>query len=410
MRRIPHALVWSVVLPTAAPALAVSVDGLRYVDRYTLPYTPGLNGSTFGDTLFGGISGLDRDPTTGHYIAISDDRSQNAPAGGNPAARFYDISINVGAGGFVGPNPVTINAVQTLKRPDGTTFPALGVDPESIRVRSTGSGTTLLWTSEGAVSSTANPPLQNTFVREMNLDGTHLREFSTPAKMTPDAVSGQTTGIRNNLAFESVTLSTDGTKVYAATESSLFQDGPRATTTAGSANRIVEFDTTTGNALREFVYPTDPIQAANSANANDNGLAEMLAIDDGTFLAVERSFALNEGNNIRVYKVALAGATDVSGLNSLVGQSYTPVSKQLLLTLPQPALGGAFNPDNIEAIAPGPTLPGGEASFILAVDNNFSSGQVTQFVMVAVPEPTTVAAGALVLAFLTGRRRRQAMN
>jgi len=389
----------------ATPAHAIDVPALRYVDRYTLPYSPSLNGTTFGNTLFGGISGLDRD-AAGNYYALSDDRSQFAPGGGNPAARFYSISIAVGAAGFVGPTPVTINSTETLKRPNATTFPALSVDPESIRLRSSPAGASLYWTSEGAVSTAGVPNIQPTVVREMSLSGVFIREFTSPAKMNADGVgAAQTRGVRNNLGYESLTFSPDGTRTYAAAESSLFQDGPRATATTGSTNRIVEFDTATANVLRELVYVTDPIQSLNPANASDNGLVELLSIGGSQFLAVERSFALNEGTNIRIYKIDLAAATDVSAFDSLVGQTYTAVSKQLLLTLAQPALGGTFNADNIEAITLGPVLPNGDQSFILTADNNFSAAQSNLFILIAVPEPTSVLALLPALPLLARRRK-----
>lgn len=391
------------VFAAGSAAFAIDVPGLRYVDRYSLPYSTGLAGTTFGNTLFGGISGLDYDAVTDSYYAISDDRSQNAPAGGNPAARFYNISIGVNQNGF-NPSPITINNVTQLRDVGGGTFPALGVDPEAIRFRRNGSDMSIVWTSEGAVSATSNPPLQNPFVREANLNGDFVREFSNPNKFNPDAVAGQTRGIRNNVAFESLTLSTDGTRTYTATESSLFQDGPRSTATTGSTNRILELDTATGNPLREFVYVADPIVTVNPANANDSGLVELLAIGDNTFLAVERSFSRNEGNNVRVYKISLTGATDVSGMDSLVGQTYAPVTKELLINLAAPAFGGEFNPDNIEALSLGPVLPNGDQSFFLVSDNNFSTGQSTQFIMLAVPAP---ASGLLALAGLAGATRRR---
>lgn len=407
MSRIRFVVAASALLAgSAGSVLGVDVPGLRYVDRYSLPYSPGLNGTAFNGTLFGGISGLDYDAATNSYYAISDDRSQNAPAGGNNAARFYNISISVGATGFSGPNPVTINSVNQMLRPDGTSFPTLGVDPESIRVRRSGSDVSLFWTSEGAAVATSNPPLQNPFIREMTTTGGYVREFTNPAKINPDGVgAAQTRGVRNNLGYEGFTFSTDGTRAYGAIESSLFQDGPRSTAITGSTNRIVEFNAATGQPTREFAYVTDPIQALNPANANDNGVSEILAIDEGVFLVVERSFALNEGNSIRVYKVNVNGASDVSGLDSLVGQSYVPATRELLLSLPQPALGGSFNPDNVEALTFGPVLPNGDQSFILAVDNNFSAGQTTQFILIAVPGPS--AAGVLGLVGLAGLRRRR---
>ncbi|MEI7657762.1 MAG: esterase-like activity of phytase family protein [Phycisphaerae bacterium] len=392
----------------ACSAQAIDVPGLRYVDRYNLPYTPGLNGTVFGNTLFGGISGMDYDVSSGSYYAISDDRTQNAPAGGNNAARFYNLSINVNQSGFVGANPVAINTSTAMLRPDGTTFPTLSVDPEAIRVRPNGSSVpTLLWTSEGAVAATGNPPLQNSVIREMNVTGSHIREFAVPAKTIPNAVgAGQNTGVRNNLGYEGLSLSLDGTRTYGAMESSLFQDGPRSTATTGSVNRFFEFDTATGAPTREFAYITDPIQAVNPANANDNGVSEILAISNDSFLVVERSFALGgEGNSIRIYSASFAGATDVSGFNSLVGQSFVPMTKTLLLTLNSAALGGSFNPDNIECLSVGPVLPNGEQSFFLVADNNFSATQNTTFIMLAVPSPAGL--GVLGLGLIAAGRRRR---
>lgn len=384
-------------------ASAIDVPGLRYVDRYTLPYTSGFAGTVFNGTLFGGISGLDFDPASNSYWGISDDRSQQAPPGGDASARFYNLSISVNQNGFVGPNPVTINSVTRMLRPDGTPFPTLGVDPEAIRHNPDG---TFLWTSEGSVAASGNPPLQNPFVRQMNADGSFVREFTNPTKFNPDAVAGQTRGIRNNLAFESLTTTPSGAATFVATESSLFQDGPRATTSAGSANRIIRFDTATGQATGEFVYNTDAIQAANPVNGNDNGVVEMLALDESTLLVMERSFALNEGNNIRLYRVTFDGATDVSSLDSLLGETYAPVNKELLLTFAQPALGGLFNPDNVEGLTFGPVLPDGAQSFMLVVDNNFSMGQSTQFILIAVPAPGAAAMLGLA-ALVAGSRRRR---
>ena len=391
-----------------ASACAVDVPGLRYLDHYNLPYTPGLRGTTFGNTLFGGISGMDRDASTGTYYAISDDRSQNAPAGGDVSARFYNVSIDVDQNGFAGANPVTINSVARLQRPDGSAFPALNVDPEAIRVRSNASGApSLFWSSEGAATGTSNPPVQNPFIREMNLDGSHVREFSNPSKVNPDGFgAAQTRGVRNNLGYEGLTFSTDGSRMYGAIESSLFQDGPRATAAAGSVNRLVEFTTASGAAGREFAYVTDPIQALNPANANDNGISEILAISDTNFLVVERSFALGgEGNSIRIYNVSIANATDVSGFDSLIGQSFVPASRQLLLTLNSQALGGTFNPDNIECLSLGPVLPNGDQSFFLVSDNNFGATQSNTFIMIAVPAPASI--GMLGLGLVAAGRRRR---
>src|ERR1700755_1287518 len=64
---------------------------LSYLGEFDIPTGLSENGVELG-----GLSGLDFDPASGHYIAISDDRSEKAPA------RFYDLDIDVGADGLHG--------------------------------------------------------------------------------------------------------------------------------------------------------------------------------------------------------------------------------------------------------------------------------------------------------------------
>jgi len=66
----------------------------------------------------------------------------------------------------------------------------------------------------------------------MNLNGIRVRDFSVPARYDP---SGSATGlasgdkgIYNNLARETVALSTSGQTLCTATENALAQDGPPA--------------------------------------------------------------------------------------------------------------------------------------------------------------------------------------
>ena len=138
----------------------------------------------------GGLSGIDFDPSTGRYIAISDDRSEKAPA------RFYDLDINVDANGL---KDVAVVDHVTLKDKDGQPFAIKKVDGESIRLGKDG----IYWTSEGDGKALLPP-----FVRVANRDGNFLREFSLPDGFAPTA--DKSAGIRDNLAFEGNTLLPDG--------------------------------------------------------------------------------------------------------------------------------------------------------------------------------------------------------
>ena len=86
-------------------------------------------------------------------------------------------------------------------------------------------------------------------------------------------------------------------------------------------------------------------------------------------------------NRIRLYRVSLDKATDVSGLASLRGQPITPAAKTLLFDLGSvPGLPQALSAlDNFEGLA----LLGsrnGASSLLMVSDDNFSDTQRTWFV------------------------------
>jgi 3-phytase len=70
--------------------------------------------------------------------------------------------------------------------------------------------------------------------------------------------------------------------------------------------------------------------------------------------------------------VDTAGATDVSGRDSLSGEDWTPVRKTLLYDFP--------NPDNLEGMTFGPELPDGDRTLVVVSDDNFLILQSTQIV------------------------------
>ena len=189
-------------------------------------------------------------------------------------------------------------------------------------------------------------------------------------------------GIRNNLAFESLTLSADGTKLYAANENALFQDGPAADLGVASPVRVLRYDIATGREEAEFVYVVEPVvKAPSPATAyRDNGLPEMLALDERRLLMLERGFSQGTGNTIKLFIAEVDGATDVSGMPALAGRSYTPMKKTLLLDLN--SLG--IRLDNMEGMTLGPTLPDGRRTLVIVSDNNFNRNQITLFLAFAV--------------------------
>lgn len=348
-----HRLTWMDLQTTAAPTI-IGVNGLTFLGEADIPFDASLDGLQIG-----GLSALTYDPAHNIYYTLSDDRSSSA--------RFYKIGIDLSDGHLMA-GDVQFIGVQTLSQASGQPFVANSLDPEGLTLK----GNSLYLSSEGDARALINP-----FVDRIGLDGQVRAQLPVDPKYYPTADGSN--GIRNNLAFEGLSATPDGTKLYVGTEDALQQDGPNADLDTGSPSRLIRYDLATGQADKEYVYETDPVQRApDPAGAfATNGLAEIVALDNnGHLLGLERSFATGQtGDDLRLYFIDTNGATDVSGLPSLAGQCYTPVEKTLLLD---------FNDleiyiDNLEGMTLGPDLPDGQKSLLLVSDNNFSQTQVTQF-------------------------------
>lgn len=355
------ALGFAIALPAAAQSTA-EIGGLKFIGAVTVP-----NDTTVDGTLVGGLSGIDYDPAANLWYLISDDKSDKNPA------RFYTAKL-----AFEGARlaSVDIQHAVTLLQVDGQPYPNAKTggdvpDPESIR-RDPETGN-LWWTSEGDRKLGLSP-----FLRVSAPDGKSAGEVRMPTMF--DMHKDQESGPRHNLGFEGLSFAPDGKSAWIAMESALYQDGPVATTDAGTVTRLTHFDRG-GKLLAQYAYQLDPIQAVPMGNGADNGISEYLAIDDHHGLMLERSGV--EGADsmwklyIRIYEIDTTAATDISAVPALAGANYKPVSKRLVLDLAEPPNIGPI--DNIEGISWGPTLANGKRSLVLVSDNNFNPAQVTQF-------------------------------
>jgi hypothetical protein len=362
LRSLPLvALSLALALPAAAQSTA-EIGGLRFIGAVTVP-----NDATVDGTLVGGLSGIDYDPAADLWYLISDDKSDKSPA------RFYTANLAFDQASFAS---VEIEHAVTLLQADGQPYPNAKAggevpDPESIR-RDPETGN-LWWTSEGDRKLGLSP-----FLRVAAPDGKHVSDVAVPEIFTMN--KDQEIGPRHNLGFEGVTFAPDGKSVWLAMESALYQDGPIATPSAGAIARFTRLNRE-GKVLAQFAYPLDPIQAVPTGKNGDNGVSEILALDDHRALVVERSGV--EGADgvwkmyIRLYAIDTTGATDIAAVPSLASANYIPVTKRLVIDL---AKTGAVGPvDNIEGISWGPTLPDGKRSLVLVSDNNFNPVQITQF-------------------------------
>ena len=357
---------------TASPSVAVGYS-LRLIGEATLPHRM----DAFGSTL-GGLSGIDYDQARDRYYLLSDDRSDYGPA------RFYTAKIAITGSAISTPE---ITSAVTLKRPDGSVFGGKNEgakdipDPESIRYRA--ETDTLFWTSEGDKKLGIDPS-----VREIKLDGSFIRELPTLPmfKMKPGD-----SGPRDNLTFEGMSLTVDGKGLWVSMEAPLYEDGLEPTVHAvGGPARFTLYHANSGNPIRQIAYIPDAIPLRPTENGEaDNGVPEILMLDQFRMLVLERSYSPGAGNSLRVYVIDTRDGSDVLNVPSLKPGQYTPVTKRLLVNFDRLGLKRL---DNTEGMTFGPRLPNGNRTLVFVSDDNFRKSQITQFVAFELTEPRSPAA------------------
>ncbi|MEG4419793.1 esterase-like activity of phytase family protein [Microcoleus sp. LAD1_D5] len=363
MRKLAKATIFIVCFLMAATvaiwvnqsAKSFAVTKIDFIGRAIFP-----TGSPFQGTEIGGISGITYDADKQVYYAISDDRSSKAPA------RFYTLKINLQSGKLE-KEQITFTGVTTLLDENGKGFQELSLDPEGIAF----TGNSVFVSSEGDAARQIHP-----FLKEFSLDGKLLKTLPIPELFLPDDKG--TKGIRNNLAFESLTLTPDRKYLFTATENALVQDGAVPSLETGSPCRILRYDAVSGNPEASFLYITEPLPAGANpvGKLTSNGLVDLLAIDDNRLLSLERAFSLETGTTIRIFEISLEKGDRIEALESLKSRisEVSPAQKRLLLdleTLKIPL-------DNIEGLTFGSVLADASRGLILVSDNNFSPLQETQ--------------------------------
>jgi hypothetical protein len=202
-------------------------------------------------------------------------------------------------------------------------------------------------------------------VREVSLaTGTELQAVNIPAVFSAR---------RANLGFESLARSPDGTVMWTANEQALTVDGPISTSSFGTNVRLLKLNVA-GDAVAagpQFAYQVEPIHGTSPVRSPQSGLSDLVALPDGTLIALERSVSLLASPSTylnRIYEIDFNGATDISaGLTAdgLAGQTFTPVAKDLLWSGPVDGTNG----QNLEGLTLGPRLANGDWLLIGVVDD-----------------------------------------
>jgi hypothetical protein len=174
----------------------------------------------------------------------------------------------------------------------------------------------------------------------------------------------------HNRSWESLARAADGSALWTANEEALTVDGALATTKAGTVVRLQKFDANLTPA-GQWAYVTDPIRGRSGSLFDRSGVVDLLALDDGRLVVMERS--TGDGFRIRLYLADLSAATDVATApldGGLMGHAYTPVAKTLLFTKDITSRRDVNS--YFVGLTLGPKLQGGARSIILIADNGGS--------------------------------------
>lgn len=351
----------------AAPAQ----PGLQLLGSTALPYAQQIDGIAFG-----GISAIERDPLSGSWYLLSDDKSAKGPA------RFYIAEIPLAADG---PGPVRIVQTVALLTESERTYPprlpaaqagpaAETADAESLR-RDPRSGD-LWWASEGDAAAAAGPA-----IRHMDLAGHALGQWNLPPAFAFDPL--HRSGPRPNLSIEGMSFDPAGRGLWFAMEGPLYQDGPESSATLGALVRLSLIDRS-GQLLRQHAYRVDRLPPHDARLAADNGISEILAVDENHLLVLERT-GLQQADEhytfrTRLYCANLEQAPDTAQTTAFENRAVAAAPKSLLFDL---AHSSRLPRSNFEGMAWGPPLPDGRATLLVVSDNNFDPDHASDFALFA---------------------------
>ncbi|GAB6142212.1 hypothetical protein JCM14076_29410 [Methylosoma difficile] len=237
------------------------------------------------------------------------------------------------------------------------------LDPEGVRVANGG---------KSVFISDEYGPYVYQFSR---ITGKRIRTFNLPSYYAASnlngvgdtEISGNTSGRTANKGMEGLAITPDGKTLVGLMQTALIQD--QAATGSSKYNRIVKIDIATG-AVKEYVYLL----------TDGSGASEIVAISNDEFFVLERDgkgLADNSTAKVKkLYKISLAGATEVTGLTAIAAGSEVPKTQFLDVVAELKAYGMSDKdiPAKIESVTFGPDMViNGQPkrTLYLANDNDF---------------------------------------
>jgi hypothetical protein len=205
---------------------------------------------------------------------------------------------------------------------------------------------------------------------------------------------------RSNRSLEILARTPNGNTLITGPEQALTVDGPEGNSSSvPTVSRWQLYDASL--ALDgQVAYQLEPVHD-DPVEETGSGLSDIAFMPNGDLLAIERSEGAGEFL-VRIFEVDLTGATDVSQgalADGLIGQTYTPAAKRLLLS--DDDLG------KLEGLAAKTVECGAQdTTVVLGVEDSSGTNNLFSFVRF-VPEPGALAqlvAGVCGLLALRARR------
>jgi hypothetical protein len=363
----------------AAWADPVFVNGLA-LDGAMLDRSGGQDANT---GRVGFFSDIYYDPHRGQWWGLSD----RGPGGGTlhyeTRVQRFSVKIDKNTGAI---NDFKIVKTVIFETQSGAPLDGIAPNPKSVLGNSFDPEGFVINPRNGhfLISDEYGPSLY-----EFDRHGKQLRAFTTPANLigrsasvTPNVPNfaddtGNNAGKRTNRGFEGLAISPDGGFAYAMLQSAMLDEGGGN----GVCNRIVKFDSETGEAVAQYAYQME-------GASQGRGISALVAINDEEFLVLERN---NRGvgvgadfspPNKKVYRIHLDGAQDVSDVK--FAAAACPAGKVAKVAMPfldlaantLPALGDKV-PEKWEGLAIGPRLKNGDYLLLAGTDNDYSVTQNT---------------------------------
>ncbi|MFC1439177.1 esterase-like activity of phytase family protein [Streptacidiphilus sp. N1-10] len=333
-----------------SPSLACGADA------WAEGYSDALNKLVVDGDTVGGLSALSYDARRHAYGAVVDHST------GELAKIWF----------FADPASPKVVGSLVLRKPDGTPYDETDFDGEGLAVLPNG---------DYLVSSETEPS-----VREFDRQGVQQSELAVPARFLV-APAGQAT---SNATLEGLSVSPDGSTVYAAMEGVL--SGDVSSTGAATDRRILVYRANHRHGydlVKEIGYQVDP----------GNRISEVAAYGQHGLLVLEAAFTAGFGNTIKVYAAPnVQRSADVTAVTDLGNAGSGELTKKTLIAdVSQcPSLGATApepqpNPilDNYEGMTLAPGSPcSGLSELLLISDDNFSAAQNTRLLRLTVRLPS----------------------